>query len=172
MYLPNNGYNDFFLYLDKLPTAGQDKQKSTIRDITLASIKTRRRDHLIQERRQFLLSQVQYALDSSERSPRYREREEVEIMENLLSDEQSIEKDIANETLKDEQHRLESKEEIQLLEEFHHEAKKVKDVAAEGTPARNASMHVSEREGSVRLQNADRTFVKQVRTTTDGSDQV
>lgn len=51
VYLPNNGYNDFFLYLDKIPAASQDKQKSTIRDITLASIKTRRRDHLIQERR-------------------------------------------------------------------------------------------------------------------------
>ena len=108
-----------------------------------------------------MLSQVQHALDSFEGpAPKCGEQEEVEMMENLLSDEQSIEKDIANETLNDDQQLQESKEEIQLLEELQNEAKKAEDVAVQGTPEKNTSMQNSEREGSMRLQNADQTFVK------------
>lgn len=64
-HIPNNGYNDFFWYMDKAPHQDKDRRKQAARDLNRFTSNKRRRELLMQERRRFLLRQVQYALDSS-----------------------------------------------------------------------------------------------------------
>lgn len=72
-HIPNNGYNDFFWYMDKAPRQDKDRRKQAVRDLNKFKSNKRRREHIMQERRRFLLRQVQYALDSSRAAESFEE---------------------------------------------------------------------------------------------------